>query len=61
MRVHESESFIEDLKKLSNEELHSLRLWYEKLQEDGKDELLRIDLEIERRAKIARYYENHIY
>lgn len=42
---------------LDENHLYSLRLWYDKKGERGKDELLLIDLEIERRAKLRRRYE----
>ena len=42
---------------LDEKHLFSLRVWYEKKGDKGKDELLLIDLEIERRAKLRRYYD----
>ena len=61
MNIHKSETFRESLKCVSDKHLHALRLWYDKKGVKGQDELLLIDIEIERRAKIRRYYENHIY
>ena len=46
---------------VSDNHLHALRLWYDKKGDEGEQELSLIDLEIERRAKIRRYYENYIY
>lgn len=61
MNIHKSETFRESLKTVSDNHLYSLRVWYDKKGVKGQDELLLIDIEIERRAKIRRYYENHIY
>lgn len=58
MNIHKSETFRESLKIVSDDHLHSLRLWYDKKGDKGEQELLLIDLEIKRRAMIRRYYEN---
>lgn len=58
MNIHKSETFRESLKCVSDKHLHALRLWYDKKGDKGEQELLLIDLEIKRRAKIRRYYEN---
>jgi len=57
MRCHDSESFRRSLKGLDEDHLYSLRVWYDRKGDKGKDELLLIDLEIERRAKLRRYYD----
>lgn len=57
MNIYKSETLRESLKTVSDDHLYSLRVWYDKKGEKGKDELLLIDLEIERRAKLRRYYD----
>ena len=57
MNIFKSETLRESLKTGDDKHLYSLRVWYEKKGEKGKDELLLIDLEIERRAKLRRYYD----
>ena len=61
MNSHKSETFRKSLMNVSDDHLHDLRLWYDKKGDKGEQELMLIDLEIERRAKIRRYYENYIY
>lgn len=58
MNIFQSESLRKSLMSLDENHLRSLRVWYDKKGEAGKHELLLIDLEIERRAKLRRYYEN---
>lgn len=58
MNIFQSEDFRRSLMGLDDNHLYSLRVWYEKKAEKGRDELRLIDLEIERRAKIRRYYES---
>lgn len=58
MNIHKCETFRESLKTVSDNHLYSLRVWYDKKGDKGEQELLLIDLEIKRRAKIRRYYEN---
>ena len=58
MNIFKSESFRQSLMGLDEKHLFSLRVWYEKKGDKGVDELRLIDLEIERRAKLRRYYEN---
>lgn len=57
MNIYKSETLRESLKTVDDKHLYSLRVWYDKKGEKGKDELLLIDLEIERRAKLRRYYD----
>ncbi|WP_262123425.1 hypothetical protein [Anaerococcus sp. Marseille-Q5996] len=45
------------MKTVDDKHLYSLRVWYDEKGEKGKDELLLIDLEIERMAKLRRYYD----
>ena len=61
MNIFQSESFRRSLMTVDDNHLYSLRVWYDNKGDKGKDELLLIDLEIKRRAKIRRYYENNIY
>lgn len=58
MNIFRSEEFRKNIKRLDDNHLHSLRLWYEEKGQAGEDELRLIDLEIERRARNRRYYEN---
>ena len=48
---------------LSDDRLLSLKIWLQReTNEKERDtKVLYIDLEIERREKLRRYYENHIY
>lgn len=57
MNIYKSETLRESLKTVDDKHLYSLRVWYEKKGEKGVDELRLIDLEIERRAKLRRYYD----
>ncbi len=57
MNIYKSETLRESLKTVDDKHLYSLRVWYDEKGEKGKDELLLIDLEIERMAKLRRYYD----
>lgn len=60
MNFHDWEDYRLCLKSARDERLHSLRKWLEtRPNERERDtKILYIDLEIERREKLRRYYEN---
>lgn len=57
MNIYQSESFRKSIKRLDEEHLYSLRSWFCD-KEQYTDELRLIDIEIERRAKLRRNYDN---
>lgn len=63
MNIRDWEDYRLCLKGAREESLHSLRKWLETRdnEKERDTKILYIDLEIERREKIRRYYENHIY
>ncbi|MBM0046674.1 hypothetical protein JNO63_06175 [Anaerococcus sp. mt242] len=63
MNCHDWEEYRRCLMATKEDRLFSLRKWLEtKPNEKERDtKILYIDLEIERREKLRRYYENHIY
>ncbi len=63
MNCHDWEDYRLCLKTFRDERLYSLRKWLEtRPNEKERDtKILYIDLEIERREKIRRYYEDNIY
>jgi hypothetical protein len=60
---HDWEEYRTCLMTLSDDRLLSLKIWLQReTNEKERDtKVLYIDLEIERREKLRRYYENHIY
>ncbi|MFO3716089.1 hypothetical protein [Anaerococcus cruorum] len=62
MNIYDSQEFISNIKTLDDEHLMSLRVWIDskKNEKDKEDKILYIDLEIERRLKVRKYYANQI-
>lgn len=62
MNIYDSQEFISNIKTLDDNHLMSLRMWIDSRdkEKDKKDKILYIDLEIERRLKVKKYYENQI-
>lgn len=62
MNIYDSQEFISNIKTLDDNHLMILRMWIDSRdkEKDKKDKILYIDLEIERRLKVKKYYENQI-
>lgn len=62
MNIYDSQEFISNIKTLDDNHLMSLRMWIDSRdkEKDKKDKILYIDLEIERRLKVKKYYDNQI-